>query len=346
VIGIAAGGISTNWFGSQRANQERLASRTAIQRSTTTDSDPLRYRAPLQPIVQAYGVGGTQPGVGKLLVLWSLPATDRPRADTVPGVTGIVYSIRVRANVFDTLGNLVVGIDSVRRYRAPALLQPGTSLPGLLQIEVPAGIYRIQLSVADTIGDKGAARVLGGIPVPSFTGPFELSDLVLGIEGNGPFWVRNPTSRFPLNPRNAWTNTESMEVGFELAGLPAGTAYKTRIAVADLGADSTRPPRASVEFDNQAKVELLSAGGGFYVRSSQKFFRSIGYEMPAQKWISMDSPAECFGGVFRNLDIDGMFKFSGKLSKEDTAIGEEEALLVSDAHESFAAGDAPSDLPG
>jgi hypothetical protein len=264
VIGIAAGGISTNWFGSQRANQERLASRTAIQRSTTTDSDPLRYRAPLQPIVQAYGVGGTQPGVGKLLVLWALPASDRPRADTVPGVTGIVYSIRVRANVFDTLGNLVVGIDSVRRYRAPALLQPGTSLPGLLQIEVPAGIYRIQLSVADTIGDKGAARVLGGIPVPSFTGPFELSDLVLGIEGNGPFWVRNPTSRFPLNPRNAWTNTESMEVGFELAGLPAGTAYKTRIAVADLGADSTRPPRASVEFDNQASGtrELVSQSLG------------------------------------------------------------------------------------
>lgn len=86
-----------------------------------------------------------------------------------------------------------------------------------------------------------------------------------------------------------------------------------------------------VEFDNKTKVELLSVGGVLYVRSSKKFFQSIGYEMPAHKWISMDSPADCFGGVFRNLDIDGMFKFSGKLSKEDTAIGEEEALLVSDA---------------
>jgi hypothetical protein len=86
-----------------------------------------------------------------------------------------------------------------------------------------------------------------------------------------------------------------------------------------------------VEFDNKAKVELLSVGGVLYVRSSKKFFRSIGYEMPAHKWISMDSPADCFGGVFRNLDIDGIFKFSGKLSKEDTAIGEEEALLVADA---------------
>lgn len=86
-----------------------------------------------------------------------------------------------------------------------------------------------------------------------------------------------------------------------------------------------------VEFDNKEKVELLSAGGVLHVRSSKKFFQSIGYEMPAHKWISMDSPADCFGGVFRNLDIDGMFKFSGKLSKEETAIGEEEALVVSDA---------------
>jgi hypothetical protein len=86
-----------------------------------------------------------------------------------------------------------------------------------------------------------------------------------------------------------------------------------------------------VEFDNGTKVEFLSAGGVLHVRSSKKFFKSIGYEMPANKWISMDSPADCFGGVFRNLDIDGMFKFSGKLSKEDTATGEEEVVLVSDA---------------
>jgi hypothetical protein len=41
-------------------------------------------------------------------------------------------------------------------------------------------------------------------------------------------------------------------VTFGVAGLSNGTPYKVRIAVADLGADSTKPPRASVEFENQA----------------------------------------------------------------------------------------------
>ena len=43
-----------------------------------------------------------------------------------------------------------------------------------------------------------------------------------------------------------------MSVGFELAGLAAGTSYKVRIGISDLGADTTRPARASIEFENQA----------------------------------------------------------------------------------------------
>jgi hypothetical protein len=126
-------------------------------------------------------------------------------------------------------------------------------------LDVPSGIYRVQISIADTLGEKGAARVLGGVPVPVFSGPMEMSDLVLGLEGQPLVWNRGGT-RFPLNPRNAWTNAEAMEIGFELEGLPAGQSYKVRIGLADLGADSTTPPKASVEFENQASGarELVS----------------------------------------------------------------------------------------
>jgi GWxTD domain-containing protein len=252
VIGVAAS-VSTQWFNSQRQTQERLASRANIEKSTTSDSDPLRYRAPFAPFVQAYGVGGPRAGSGRLLVIWALDGRDRPKADTIPGVQGLVYSTRVRANVFDTAGKLVVSIDSIKRQRyAAGILPSGSQINGLLTLDVPPGIYRIQLSVADTLGDKGAARVLGGIPVPAFNGALELSDLMLGLEGSAPVWVRGPGSRFSFNARNAWTPAEAMEVGFEMEGLPAGQAYKVKIAVADLGADSTRPPRASVEFENQA----------------------------------------------------------------------------------------------
>jgi hypothetical protein len=251
VIGLGTSTVVPEYFLTHLPDRERLASVRNIESAVHTDTDPLRYRAPLQPILQVYGVGGTRQGAGKLLIVWAIPGEDHPRTDTIPGVQGVVYSARIRANVTDSTGKLVVGIDSVRRQRANALLTETQNLSGLLTLDVPAGSYRVQLSVADTIGDKGAARVVGGIPVPAFTGPMEMSDLVLGLEGQGLVWNRGGT-RFPLNPRNIWTNADAMEIGFELAGVPAGQPYKVRIALADLGADSTTPPKASVEFENQA----------------------------------------------------------------------------------------------
>ena len=251
VVGVSAS-VSTSWFNTHRVNEERLESRANIEKSTTTDSDPLRYRAPFAPFVQAYGVGGNRPNSGRLLVVWALDGRDQPKADTIPGVQGVVYSTRIRANIFDTAGKLVVSVDSIKRQRTNALLPAGSQINGLLVVDVPPGVYRIQLSVADTLGDKGAARVLGGIPVPAFSGGLELSDLILGLENSAPVWNRGPGSRFTLNARNAWTPADAMDVGFEMEGLAAGTGYKVKIAIADLGADSTQPPRASVEFENQA----------------------------------------------------------------------------------------------
>lgn len=260
-IGIGSSGVSTSFYGSQHVRQEQLVSRRAIQSSTSTDSDPLRYRGSLQPRLQVYGVGGREPGAGQLLLVWALPGEDHPRADTVPGVQGVVYSVRLRVNVTDTAGKLVLGVDSVYRKRSNIILPDGSLLPGKMLLSVPAGSYRVQISVADTIGEKGAARVVGGVPVPAFSGPMEISDLVLGLEGQPIFWDRGG-SRFPLNPRNLWTTAEAVEIGFELGGIAPGTGYKVRLGISDIGADSTTPPKASVEFENQA------SGGREFVSQS------------------------------------------------------------------------------
>jgi GWxTD domain-containing protein len=261
VVGIGSSGVSTSFFGTQRETRERLVSHQAIVSSTTTDSDPLRYRAPLDPIFQVYGVGGRSPGAGQLLLVWALRGENHPHADTIPGMTGVGYQVRIRVNVTDSLGHLVLGVDSIQRKRAAAPIPDGAILPGKMMLAVPAGTYRVMMSISDLSEDKGAARVVGGIPVPAFTGPMEMSDLVLGLEGQPIFWDRGG-SRFALNPRNAWTTAEAIEIGFELGGIAPGTAYKARLSIADIGADSTTPPKASVEFENQA------SGGREFVSQS------------------------------------------------------------------------------
>ena len=154
VIAAGASGVGLSYFNTNAQAQERAAAHRNIRVSTTTDSDPLHFRAQIQPVVQAYGVGGTQPGVGRLLIVWDIAGKDHPRADTIPGVTGVVYSVRIRANVTDSTGKLIVGIDSVKRYHYGAGLLPDNAhLNQLLTLDVPSGTYRVQLSVADTIGD-------------------------------------------------------------------------------------------------------------------------------------------------------------------------------------------------
>jgi GWxTD domain-containing protein len=245
------GGSRQNDPGSQMWARERQLVRASIARGTTTDSDPLRFARKLAPIVQAYGVGGGRAGSGQVLVVWAISGRDHPRTDTLPGVAGVFYGIRERLYLTDTVDRPIATLDTVIRVHAPAPLRPGQFLSGTFTLEVPAGRYRAQLVIADSVGEQGALRSIVGIPVPAFTGSFEISDLVLGLEGQGLVWNRAGT-RFPLNPRNAWTSSEAVEIGFELAGLPPGQSYKVRIALADLGADSTTPPKASVEFENQA----------------------------------------------------------------------------------------------
>jgi hypothetical protein len=259
IIGLGTSTVVPQYFLTHLPDRERLASVRSIESAVHTDTDPLRFRAPLRPILQAYGVGGTRPGVGEVIIVWAVSSMDKPHTDTVPGVPGVIYSLRVRVNLTDSTGRLVVGTDSVKRQHTGTPLADNALLSGLLTLEVPPGTYRAQISVADTLGDKGAARVVGAIPVPAFSGPMEMSDLVLGLAGQSLSWDRGGT-RFPLNPRNAWTNLEAMEIGFELAGVPAGEPYKVRIGLADLGADSTTPPKASVEFENVASGarELVS----------------------------------------------------------------------------------------
>ena len=240
---------------------ERQFVLASLARATTTDSDPLRFTRRLTPIIQAYGVGGSRAGQGRLLVVWAVSGRDAPQASPLGENAGLVYAIRTRVYVNDSAGHVVASLDTIRRFRTSAPLQVDAYLSGAMTLDVPAGIIRTQVMLSDSAERQGGLIGISGIPVPEFAGAPEMSDLVLGLEGQPIFWDRGG-SRFSLNPRNAWTTAEAMEIGFELGGIAPGTPYKVRLGIGDIGADSTTPPKASVEFENQA------SGGREFVTQS------------------------------------------------------------------------------
>ncbi|MEP6745572.1 MAG: hypothetical protein ABJB33_08760, partial [Gemmatimonadota bacterium] len=153
----------------------------------------------------------------------------------------------------DDPGRVTVDVDSVLRLQTPRPLAAGEFLNIVLHYPVTPGDQRVRVIVADSLGETGAVRVLSGVPVVALTAAsLAMSDLIVGREGSGVEWQRPDGRKVILQPLNAWLPSETLTLAFDLGGLTPGQRYKVRIGIADLGADSTRPPRAAVEFENQA----------------------------------------------------------------------------------------------
>ena len=240
--------------------RDRQRIRAAITSGTTTDSDPIDLDRSWSPITQVFGLPSTTLGQAGLLVVIALPAP----ADLTPiplpgGAAG--YVIRLRTTAADDSGRTTLDVDSIVRLRTPRPLARGEFLTIVRSFTLPAGTQRVRVIIADSAGDHGAVRVLSGVPAVDLSTPnLAMSDLVVGREESGVTWTSPNGTTIPLQPLNAWRTTDAMAINFEVSGLAAGQSYKVRIGLGDLGADSTTPPKASVEFENQASGarELVS----------------------------------------------------------------------------------------
>lgn len=226
--------------------RERREGRSMVERGTTTDSDPLHLDRTWEPVTQVFGTSNG------LLVALALPA---PR-DLVPvplpgGAAG--YVIRVRTTAANDSGQVTLDVDSVLRIRTPRPLAAGEVLNLILEHAAPAGAQRVRVVIADSLGERGAIRVISGVPIPDLSAPGPImTDLIVGREGSPVTWRHPSGEMIPLHPLNAWRREDVLTIAFDLVGLAADSPYHVRVGVADLGADSTRPPRASVEFEARA----------------------------------------------------------------------------------------------
>ncbi|HXE58848.1 MAG TPA: hypothetical protein VNK43_12675, partial [Gemmatimonadales bacterium] len=211
--------------------EERERGRRSIALGTTTDSHELRFAAPLTARTQVVALGGDD-GRPRLQVAYAVPA-----GEVTPDSAGPahVYSIRLRASVFDWRGEPVGAIDTTLTSTLPRPLAAGEHLTG--RVGVPAIPGRLTYRVAlEHAGGRGRVSPLDSASAPATDadGP-ALSDLVLGAARVGPRWQPTPDDTVYFNPLGRFDRGEPLRLYYEVYGLAPGTSYATRVVVSRQG---------------------------------------------------------------------------------------------------------------
>jgi len=213
---------------------ERQRGQAAVRAGTTTDSYPLRFERDLQPVVSSFAMARAGGG-GELHVVFAIPAGQLQAYPVASG--GVAYPIRFRVVVFDSVGEQVGGVDTLRIFRAAAALAGGTYLTEQVLVRLSAGTHRYHFVVEEL--NAGAGGFVAGerVDVPGTNRGLAASDLVLGRLGSGLVWRRSEGD-VPLNPLQRYPRDGVMELFYEIYGLPERTAVVTNVGVTPHGGRS------------------------------------------------------------------------------------------------------------
>ncbi len=213
--------------------EERRRGRRAIAIGTTTDSYALRFAHDLHPVVSSFVLADSERHP-VLHVLFALPAANL-RSYPAPG--GVGFPFEFRLVVYDSAYRRVAGLDTLRVFRSPAALPEGSFLTEQLEAPVPPGDYHFHFVVEELQADAGALVSAEPVAVPRTDAGFSASDLVLGLQGSG-LVLRRPGGDIPLNPLARFPRDGTVEVYYELYGLPLGATVATRVSVQPEGGRS------------------------------------------------------------------------------------------------------------
>ncbi len=207
--------------------EERLAGRRNIVAGTSSDDFEPGYRRSLDVECQALGVGHAE----RRPLLHLACGVGGRSLVPLPVPEGLVYALRVRLAVLDSLGRVVASADTTRRYLAGEPVPPGEYVVSLLSVPVIPG--RLTVRVAAEQGDSVGAvlpRQFVEVPAPGPAG-LVLSDLVLGNRSSHLAWRPAPGDTVFFNPLRRFRREEPMELYYEIEGATEGATYATVVAV-------------------------------------------------------------------------------------------------------------------
>ena len=243
--------------------REAARARTAIAAAVSSDGYPPRFESSLDAIVQLHGVGFGAGEAKRILVVFAVPGArlvPKPRPDGGPGV---LYPIAFRVIAIDRVTGLVRQLDTTRTFLAQDTLRGEQHLTGLLELPVPAGIYRVRALVTQPGSVSGTGIGRDSVALPGSPREMVLSDLILGRAAGGITW-RYGGDEITLNPLNAFPRGADAELTYEVGGLIQEQSYAvlTTVRKSDDKPDAKPLVQVGFEFAAAQPYELVRRGLG------------------------------------------------------------------------------------
>jgi GWxTD domain-containing protein len=241
--------------GSQKyLTEERRIGRRSIAIGTRTDSYELTYARALK--LETSVVAAGRDSTGSLLhVTYAIPGS---ALHEVPSDRGHLYPVRLRLTVADRAGVPVANIDTTRLFIAREPVPPGEHLVGRLEVPVIPGnlVYRLAVEQGE---DNGIILAADTVSVGDFSGArFELSGVVLGAREANLTWRPVADDTVFFNPLGRYRRRTTMELYYEVYGLPQGAPYKTEVRITKegkggfLGIFGSRKPAIRLGFEERS----------------------------------------------------------------------------------------------
>lgn len=235
--------------------EERLIGRRSIAIGTRSDSYELTWARALKLETRVVAAG--RDSTHSLLhVSYAIPGS---ALHEVPSERGHLYPVRLRLSVADRFGTPVASVDTTRLFMSKDPVPPTEHLVGRLAVPVIPGSLTYRLAVEQG-EDNGIILAADTVSVGDFTGSrFELSGVVLGARETNLTWRPTSGDTVFFNPLGRYHRVTTMEVYYEVYGLPQQSSFKTEIRITKegkggfLGIFGSRKPAIRLGFEEPSE---------------------------------------------------------------------------------------------
>lgn len=215
-------------------DQVRLAdarSRSDADSASHNDSDtPRLLEHPWNAVIHVYGLGDSASRNGMALVTFALGGAGLKPDPLADGRE--LYRIHFHVTAFNFVTDTSVTLDTVRQFVSARFLAAGDQLGSLLELPLKRGEWEVAATAVQESDSSGAYALDRRVDIAGGN-VLSVSDIVLGGEGSLN-WRAPDGASFPINTVTRWDSGGTMELYFEVHGLPSATPYKTTIGLKPL----------------------------------------------------------------------------------------------------------------